>query len=101
MKTAWYNRMVADFFTDDGTVAHHVSERLAEYGRKPHRDLLAQQTISRASTHWRMFETQRGTASSNSRFQAVLLQQCSANISVSLSLSIHVCIYVYIYIYNA
>ena len=56
-------------------------ERLAEYGWKPHRDMLAQQKQSKASTYWYMRETQRGTLSSNSRFQTVPFQQCSANLS--------------------
>ena len=59
-----------------------VLERLAEYGWKPHRDLLAQKSLSRASIYWYMRETQRGTVSSNSRFQTVLFQQCSANLSL-------------------
>ena len=59
-----------------------VIKRLAEYGWKPHRDLLAQETLSRASIYWYVRETQRGTVSSNSRFQAALFQQYSANLSV-------------------
>ena len=56
-----------------------LSEMLAEYGWKPHRNLLAQNSLSWASFYWYMRETQRGTVSSNSRSQAVLFQRCSAN----------------------
>ena len=62
-----------------GRRAHH--ERLAEFGWKPHRDLLAQKSLSRASIYWHMRETQRGTVSSNSRFRTVLIQQYSADLS--------------------
>ena len=34
--------------------AHSMHERLAEYGWKPHRDLLAQKNLSRASIYWYM-----------------------------------------------
>ena len=48
-------------------------ERLAEYGRKPHRMFAAQKTkLSRAPIYGHMRETQGGTVSSNLRFQAVL-----------------------------
>ena len=56
-------------------------DRLAEYGWKPHRDCLARKNLSRASVYWHMHETQRGTVSSKSRFQTVLFQQYSANLS--------------------
>ena len=36
-------------------------ERLAEYGWKPHRDLLARKGLSRASIYWYMRERQRVT----------------------------------------
>ena len=58
-----------------------LNERLAEYGWRPHRVALAQQQLSRASIYWYMREQQRGTASSSSRFQAVLFQQYSTNLS--------------------
>ena len=61
--------------------AKALNERLAEYGRKPHRDVLAQKGISLASIYWYMRETQKGTVSSNSRFKTVLVQQYSANLS--------------------
>ena len=57
------------------------SERLAEYGWRPHRDFLDRKNLQRASTYWYMREKQRGTVSSNSRFQMVLVQQYSANLS--------------------
>ena len=41
--------------------------------------------LSRASIYWHMREKQRGTVSSNSRFQTVLFQQCSANRSTVCS----------------
>ena len=44
-------------------------ERLAEYGWKPHRVFSAQNNLLRASIYWYMREQQRGTVSSNSRFQ--------------------------------
>ena len=53
------------------------TERLAEYGWKPHRDLWAQIKQLRASIQWYMRKTQRA----NSRFQTVLFQQYSANLS--------------------
>ena len=56
-------------------------ERLAEYGWKPHRDFLARKSQSPAPFYWYMRETQRGTVSSNSRFQTILFQQYSANLS--------------------
>ena len=56
-------------------------ERLAERDRKPHRDLLARKSLSRASTYMCMREQQRGTVSSNSRFQTALIQQYSADLS--------------------
>ena len=55
------------------------TETLAEYDWKPHRDLLAPKSLSPASIDWHMYETQRGTVSSNSRFQTVLFQQYSTN----------------------
>ena len=80
-----------------------VAERLAEYGWKPHRDSLAQQNLARASSHWYMHGTQRGTVSSNSRFRTVPFQQGSASLSVDLASAQQpgslVAMYIYIYIY--
>ena len=61
-----------------------IYERLAEYGWKPHRDSLAPKSLSRALIYWYMCSNQRGTASSNSRFQTVLVlfQQYSADLSI-------------------
>ena len=56
-------------------------KRLVEYGWKPHRDVLAQEYISRPSIYWYMHETQKGKVSSNSSLQTVLFQQYSANLS--------------------
>ena len=58
-----------------------VCERLAECGWKPDRYLLAQTNLSMASTYWYMHATESVTVSSNSRFQTVLFQQHSANLS--------------------
>ena len=44
---------------------------------------MAQRKLSAASFHWYMRDKQRGTVSSNSRFQTVLFQQCSANLSLA------------------
>ena len=41
-------------------------------------------TLSRALLYWYVRETQRGTVSSNSRFQPVLCQQCSANLLMTI-----------------
>ena len=54
------------------------SERLAEYGWKPHRVVLGSNT-----SYWYMCEKQRGTVSSNWLFQTVLFQQYSANLAGS------------------
>ena len=59
-------------------------ERLAEYGWKPHRIVLAHTDKSRSSNFWHMREPQRRqrcTVSWNSRFQTVQIQQHSANLS--------------------
>ena len=55
---------------------------LAEDGWKPHRVSLVQKRLSRASIYWYMREQQRGTVSSNSRFQIVPFQQHSAKLSI-------------------
>ena len=55
-------------------------EWLAEYDWKPHRNLLAQTKQSPASFYWYISAKQRGTASSSSRFQTLLLQPYSANL---------------------
>ena len=73
--------------------------RLAEYGRKPHRECWAQKSLSRTSTNWHARKAQRGAVSSNSRFQAVLIQRYSANLSdmyIFISLSLYIYIYIYI-----
>ena len=46
--------------------------------------LFGSKGVSRASIHSYMCETQRDTVSSNSRFQTVLFQQYSANISIGM-----------------
>ena len=61
-----------------------LHERLADHGWKPHRELLAQKQLSHASIYWHMRETQRGAVSSNSRYQTVLFQQYSTNLSLQL-----------------
>ena len=76
---------------------------------------LAPKSLSPASFYWYMREQQRGTVSSNSRFQTALLQQCSASLSTPLAsgtgrrasgtalpymyIHIHIHIYIYIYLY--
>ena len=50
------------------------AERLAEYGRTPHRYYFAKQQISQVSIYWYMRDKPRGTAvPSNSRLQTVLV----------------------------
>ena len=66
------------------------SERLAECNWEPHRYFLPQKRQSPASMRvknrgWYVREKQRMTVSSNSRFQAVLFQQHSANLSLYYS----------------
>ena len=56
-------------------------ERLAEYGWKSHRVFVVKKNLSRASMYCYMREQPRGMVSSNSRFQTVLFQQYSANLS--------------------
>ena len=60
------------------------AEMLAEYGWKPHRDFLAQKKQSPAPVHWYVHEQLKGTVFSNWRFQTVLFQQYSANLSFAL-----------------
>ena len=55
---------------------------MPEYGWKPHRVVLANRKLLSASCYWYIRQKQRGTVSSNSRFQTVLVQQFSANISL-------------------
>ena len=54
------------------------SQRLAEYGWKPYRDLLAPKQTVTGFSLLICVETQRGTVSSNSRFRTVLLQTVSS-----------------------
>ena len=56
-------------------------ERLAEYGWKPPRMSAAQIKLSRASIYRCMRDKQWGMVSSSSRFQTVLFQKYSANLS--------------------
>ena len=65
-------------------LSHNSSliERLAEYSWKSHRVVLAQKQLSPASLYWHLREKQRGTVSSNTRFQTALFRQYSANLSL-------------------
>ena len=47
----------------------NILERLAEYGWKPRRDFVGSKHLSRASISWCVRGRQRGSVSSNSRFQ--------------------------------
>jgi hypothetical protein len=58
-------------------------EKLAEYDWKPHCVFLAQKSRSWASIYWYMREKQRGTVSTDLRFQTVQFKQYSANLSLS------------------
>ena len=101
---------------------HASDERLAEYGWKPHREFLAQQQPSPAPSYLYMHDKQKGTVSSNSRFQTVLFRPYSAKLSseellckttlcnetrrvitalYSPSLSLYTYIYIYTYLASA
>ena len=72
--TCVLQRLHADPFRCGLTLAESVGascERLAEYGWKPHRVLVAPKNQSQAPIYWYVRETQGGTISSSSRFQAV------------------------------
>ena len=54
------------------------------HATKPNQTVyLAQTNLSQTSIYWYMRDTQRGPDSSNSRFQTILFQQYSANLSQS------------------
>ena len=57
-------------------------ERLAEHGWKPHQTCVAQKQQLQASAYRHMRKHQGSTISSNPRFQTVLFQQYSANLSI-------------------
>ena len=61
--------------------ARSENEWLPKHSWKPNRDVLVQTSQLPASFAWYMREQQRGTVSSKSRFQTVLVQQYSANLS--------------------
>ena len=60
-----------------------VSERLAEYSRKPRRVFLGRTNLSRASIYWYIREKQRGAVSSNATLQMIEFQQFFANLRVT------------------
>ena len=67
-----------------------MAERLAEYGWKPHRDLLAQNSLSQASIYWYMREQKWGTGFiefeiSNSTISTVFLQPLNDRVSVCVT----------------
>ena len=74
-----------------------LGERLAEYGRKPHRVVVAQQFLSPASFYWHMRETQRGTVFIEFDIYIYIYTH---NMYTSLSLSIYIYIYISIYLYT-
>ena len=68
--------------TDDMMIRRRLFEMLAEYGWKPHQELLTKKQQIPAQFEWYTHGKLWGTVLSNSKHQTVLVQQYSANLSL-------------------